>query len=136
VIKKALSRRGFIRAGACLGTLIILFRSFAQAKTGSGKSVGNVVVELTNLVSNKISAAEIGKAYLVQSGSEKDLRSIANALSHACGGPHGAPDKMKEALCSRIRGDFAQGRTVRVQGWVLSQTEASVCALVAATAAS
>ncbi len=32
-------------------------------------------------------------------------------------------------LTARIRDDFAAGRTVRLQGWVLSVTEARQCAL-------
>lgn len=32
-------------------------------------------------------------------------------------------------LNAEIRADFEQGRTVRLQGWVLSQTEAQLCAL-------
>lgn len=32
---------------------------------------------------------------------------------------------------ARIRGDFAAGRTVLLDGWVLSRTEAELCARVA-----
>lgn len=35
---------------------------------------------------------------------------------------------------TRIREDFANGRTLLVQGWCLSRTEARVCALAALTA--
>lgn len=33
----------------------------------------------------------------------------------------------------RIREDFARGRTVTVDGWVLSRTEAALCILAATT---
>lgn len=33
-------------------------------------------------------------------------------------------------LTRRIRNDFRSGRTVRLEGWLISQTEATVCGLI------
>lgn len=136
VIRRSVSRRRFMRAFTCVGAFTVLFPGFALIKTMTRKPVGNVVPELTDLVSNKTSATEVGNAYLSQSEIGKDPESIANSVVLSGGEPHTTIDEMKAALCNQIRKDFAQGRTVRIQGWVLSQTEASVCALVAITAAS
>lgn len=40
------------------------------------------------------------------------------------------PEKRK-ALAEQIHDDFMQGNTLVVDGWVLSKTEASLCALIA-----
>lgn len=39
--------------------------------------------------------------------------------------------KRRELLRAQQRQDFEQGRIVRVQGWILSETEARLCALAA-----
>jgi hypothetical protein len=40
-----------------------------------------------------------------------------------------APDELTSRLSARVCADFASGSTVRLDGWILSRTEARVCAL-------
>jgi hypothetical protein len=70
--------------------------------------------------------ATIGKAYLEDSGPK--LRDLVEELTAAeeGGGAGEVPP-----LADRLRLDFEQGRTVRVDGWVLAETEARLAALVA-----
>ena len=42
--------------------------------------------------------------------------------------------EIRSCLLTRIRRDFVSGTTVEVEGWVLSVTEARLCALVALAA--
>jgi hypothetical protein len=39
------------------------------------------------------------------------------------------PLRLRRALALRTRRDFAEGRTVRVEGWILSRTEARLYAI-------
>jgi len=41
------------------------------------------------------------------------------------------PGAIRRLILSQQRDDFARGRIVQLQGWILSQTEARLCALVA-----
>lgn len=144
MIGNFVSRRDLIRVFSCLGVSATLFPSVAgiapatldSARKTTRDTAGNVVGDLTDLISNKTSAAEIGNVYLSQYGPVKDPESIASSIIAAVGRPRATPGEIRAALYAQIRDDFTHGRTVLVGGWVLSQTEASVCALVAATAVS
>ena len=75
------------------------------------------------------SAAHIGRAYLAKHEDERDvdvLRAHLGDLVSQSGG-----DGLAERAGARIREDFATGRTVQVDGWLLSRTEARLCALAA-----
>jgi len=45
--------------------------------------------------------------------------------------PHAQRQRMVQRASDQIRADFADGRTVKVDGWVLSLTEARLCASLA-----
>ena len=65
------------------------------------------------------SAAAVGEAYLSGHPQEADATLLAGAL--APGGD----------VRHQVRADFAAGRVVRVDGWLLALTEARLCALAA-----
>jgi hypothetical protein len=68
---------------------------------------------------------EVGAAYRRQVPAEA---SEAVLVSRLAGAPDGAPPDVA-ALRSAIQRDFAVGRTVLLDGWVLAVTEARQCAL-------
>jgi hypothetical protein len=76
-------------------------------------------------------AVSIGQSYLRCTPREADPKML-NAVLFA---GHGSVPQDEEALRAfvtrRIREDFTHGRIAEVQGWLLSQTEARLCALVA-----
>ena len=80
------------------------------------------------------SAALIGKAYLIARPAEADrdglARSITAALESSVPGGAGRTYAVRPAVSERVRADFAAGRIVRVDGWLLSETEGRLCALV------
>jgi hypothetical protein len=78
----------------------------------------------------RASAARIGEAYLEDHPEEAQPALLARLLREA--GLEEAPGPTSRAR-ARIREDFERGRTVQVDGWVLSRTEARLCALTALT---
>jgi hypothetical protein len=91
---------------------------------------------LVDLLKSPGSAAAVGRAYLGAYPDEADAARLALHLERALRAqglePRRAPaPRLRAALAEQSRADFAAGRTVRVEGWVLSQSEARLCALAA-----
>jgi hypothetical protein len=72
-------------------------------------------------------AAEIGQAVLRAGAVEADERALRRELGFGTAEPLALDRSFRDA----IRRDFAAGETVHVEGWVLSRTEARLCALAA-----
>jgi hypothetical protein len=76
-------------------------------------------------------ARAIGEAYARQINIDATKESIVTAAQDVLqliGGSSG-PDAAITALVSAVRRDFQEGRTVQVDGWVLSRTEVELCLL-------
>ena len=123
------SRRGFAKSLlgwstlACVSTgLPRLFAAHIPVRSA-----------LNDVFHKKSSAAAIGKEYLATMGVTADVEmmteSVARALSLS---PDGAIsiESARALLKRRVREDFRSGNTVSLQGWVVSLTEAQVCAIV------
>lgn len=96
---------------------------------------------LLRSLTNPDSAAAVGRAYLSGVPSEASLERLTRLLcGTGCGWRPGlvsAPAKnVRRWMREAVRSDFEAGRTVAVDGWQLSVTEARVCALVALCAES
>ena len=81
------------------------------------------------------SAAYVGRRYLREVPQEASVRRLVAALVVE---PDGAgrlealgPSALRAELADRIRADFIAGRTVRLDGWMLSATETRLMALAA-----
>ena len=72
-------------------------------------------------------AAEIGRAVL----QARAVEPSAAALRQALGLLNNAPLAFDASWDDRIRADYSAGDTVHVENWVLSRTEARLCALAA-----
>jgi hypothetical protein len=72
----------------------------------------------------------VGEAYLRQLGRETTRESVVAAARGALDAI-GSRDRAgaTRALVKAVREDFERGRTVQVEGWILSRTEAEICAL-------
>lgn len=81
---------------------------------------------------------DIGTAYKRQVPAEKSDKKLARLILTEDNGraiPESTDDNKLEALLNqKIQQDFEAGRTVVVNGWVLSQTEARQCALFSSQA--
>ena len=119
----ALTRRWLLGLSALLpfsrtGTL------FAGAREPAGAGVPPA---LARLLPARADAAIIGRTYLASSPQEGDPVKLVRhfmAMAESTG-------DLRTAIGNRLRKDFDERKTVRVRGWVLSRTEARLCALSA-----
>lgn len=90
---------------------------------------------IMSLFGDRRAAATVGRAYLAQRPEERNApRLLARVLetdSGASAMPSLAAADLHAWLRQRSRADFAAGRTVWVEGWLLAQTEARLYALAA-----
>jgi F0F1-type ATP synthase membrane subunit c/vacuolar-type H+-ATPase subunit K len=92
--------------------------------------------KLTGLFIHQESAQAIGRAYLQSYPREADALRLEDQIVQGIAGGRallaatGKPEVSK-LLTARIRQDFASDQVVKVQGWILSVTEARLCALTA-----
>jgi len=89
---------------------------------------------LTAIFANRQASRDLGRAVWRTLPAETTEESLIAALldrnpevADLIAG--GAPDQLAAALRRAVEADFAHGRTHRVDGWVLSRTEAELCAL-------
>ena len=77
----------------------------------------------------------IGEAYLRQLGREPNRESIHAAARGTLKSIDRARDERSaiQALVRTVREDFERGRAVQLEGWILSRTEAEICALTLLT---
>lgn len=72
---------------------------------------------------------EIGLRYREMVPAENDVEALHAAILEAHPWTARLPWREVPSLAELVRDDFAEGRTILVQGWVLSATEARQCAL-------
>jgi hypothetical protein len=119
-----------VRAG---GLALTLGRRVAIAATSS-LPTDSVVAKLRSLVSDPVGARCIGQIYLSQASAESDPTRLASLILSSLDLTSQDALRLQRAALSklfgaRVRADFAAGRTVVLSGWILSRTEARVCAL-------
>lgn len=84
---------------------------------------------LRGLITDREGAARLGRSYLGVHPTEARRGVLVRDLVGLTE-PTSVSDASRE-VAARIRGDYAAGSTVVVDGWVLSRTEARLYALVA-----
>ena len=95
---------------------------------------------LLSALGRPASAAVVGRRYLAGHPQEADRQWLAGELDadlrrQGCDSRQADAARLRAGLARQVRTDFARSRVVRVDGWVLSVTEARLCALAALTAA-
>jgi hypothetical protein len=73
----------------------------------------------------------VGEAYMRQLGRDTSRDAVVAAARGALDAIGRSRDEAGaiRALVRAVREDFERGRTVQVDGWILSRTEAEICAL-------
>jgi hypothetical protein len=100
----------------------------------SRDSATREAVRLAGVLKHPDSAARLGRLYLDDAPLEADAKRLVTRLGVS--GPTMPPisaateEALRASLDARIRNDFINGDTVSVGGWLLSITEARLCALV------
>ena len=93
---------------------------------------------LADMLRHPDSAAWLGRLYLEGKPREADTALLVTLIGAAPGPalPPASPstdEALRADLEERIRNDFIYGNTVAVDGWLLSLTEARLCALASLT---
>jgi len=121
----SLTRRIVVLALAALAT---------GPRVALGSPMGTRMPSLSRLGIDGESAAVIGRLYRAAVPSESDPRTLARLVSAALGMDiSSAADmsQLRRRITRCVRADFSERRIVNVGGWMLSQTEARLCALLA-----
>jgi hypothetical protein len=101
-----------------------------------GHPVRRWAAQLSGVLRHQAAAGEIGRAYLRAHPSEADPERLVAGIT---GGWEEGPaeldrlgrDALRLRLREQIRTDFAEGRTVLVDGWMLAASEARLFGLSA-----
>ena len=83
---------------------------------------------LRSLILSRDSAVRLGRAYLVATPNEASASRLTSLI---LGESAMRTGREAARVRSRIQGDFDAGRVVTVDGWIVSPTEARLCALCA-----
>jgi hypothetical protein len=87
---------------------------------------------LVGVLSHREGARAIGAAYLQQVPWESNARQLMSLIVEhdpSSLGEQASLDEARAFLQRSVREDFEQSRTVELNGWVVSRTEARLCAL-------
>jgi hypothetical protein len=100
-----------------------------------GGSIKREARRLAGMLRHPDSAAWLGRLYLDGKPREADAALLVTLIGAARGPtlPAISPttgEALRASLEARIRNDFVYGNMVAVDGWLLSLTEARLCALV------
>ncbi len=97
-------------------------------------SVPSAAERLAGLLTNQESARAVGGEYLARVPEEASASLLVDRI--AAGLPAGRQtvrdaggEDLRELLATQIRSDFEEEQDVVVRGWILSRTEARLCAL-------
>ena len=124
-------RRVLIKLGIVLGGVAAGFP--AAPEQADGRPGAAFAGALDQLIRHPDSAAAIGRAWLAQGGRSVSAPNLARELEQRLPPvAHGARGMTAAHLAELIRDDFVRGDVVNVEGWILSRTEARLCALFAA----
>ena len=127
------SRRNFISFSAAIFAGIMVSPYFTQ-RYFSRNRLGNRFV---NIFAHNLQAARtVGHAYLRETPQEYNVDILTEMILRSGTAFSQRLDALSEKnlnanLRNLITEDFTSGNTVHVDGWVLSRTEARICALCA-----
>ena len=109
--------------GGGAGVLLVL-RSVEKGKD-------NVVLQLDQVLTVKRSARWVGLAYLEEVPSERDVQNLSELVFSEIKWETLLRSDIREVIRRQVRRDFRNDNLVRIRGWLLSRTEARLCALSA-----
>lgn len=100
---------------------------------------GGAALDLLRVFGNTASATAVGRAYLAAYPAQASVEVLTGRVMEGLTAvyPHWptfTKTNLQAALRAQIRQDFAAERIVKLQGWLVSLTEAQLCGLAALTA--
>ena len=129
----AMDRRRFlvsvVTIGGGLGCSIVIGRAGTE---WGGESV---VVEVSKLLTIAPDAQRVGRAYLDLVPDEDDPELLVDLVFPSLRDADAPPEsgELVRRFVAQVRRDFEEDRLARIDGWILSRTEARLSALLAAT---
>ena len=132
----ALTRRTFLRVVSALAACAAPALPSTAMTTSTARADAQAAVSrYLDVVSQRESAAAVGNEYLRCAPDEKDLNVLLARLAasgfDAKVAEGMSDEQLIEMVRARLQADFSNERVVTVGGWVLSVTEARICALAA-----
>jgi hypothetical protein len=128
-------RRNFLRIVLSVGTLVSTGQLKHHLVTTASPSTDDLLtLKLTDFYSDKESARIVGLEYLRTVPTERDAGELAKLICSPLDHDQilrASTVEIKALLRHQQREDFENERIVKVNGWILSQTEARLCALAA-----
>lgn len=122
-----LARRTLLKAGSTLIALAALGRTAYALPAPEGPEAA-----LLRLISSRPAAERLGRRYLRQHPEEADAGRLARRILARLEAQGGSTARLGRAsLRHTLAADFAAGRTRTIDGWILAETEADLCALAA-----
>lgn len=130
----SLSRRCVM--GMLLGALALLPKTSQAARAAERVVTSPQSFAPGSLLKHPKSATLVGEAFLNKYPQERDAEKLLRNLFKGRPFPQYregsvAQRKQLESLAEEIRTDFKAARVVEVDGWILSVTEARLCAVIA-----
>jgi hypothetical protein len=131
-----LSRRRFLVAvGGAAAALAVRAEPWRAVVAVRARSDAE---HLVSALDHLESARVVGRAYLREHPRERSVAGLVDGITSDLPGGRatvgGASEaELRLAVSASIRNDFARETSVRVQGWILSRTEARLYALAALT---
>jgi hypothetical protein len=129
-----LTRRGFLRMTCAIVAMLPTRLPDLFAGTAGSPGRDRLAAKLDGFFHDKDSARAVGREYLRIAPVEADTLKLTELI---CAGrperyaelSYASTVKLRRMLLHQQREDFDKGRIVNVKGWILSQTEARLCAL-------
>lgn len=128
------TKRRFLQALASMGAITLARLVWALFPGSERRRLDPPAVRLAGLFVHQDSAVQVGRAYLQTFPGEADAERLVSQLCASDPLKHrtlldAGSKRCVELLALTHRQDFEKGRTVKVDGWILSETEARLCAL-------
>ncbi len=130
------SRRSFVRSFLLTVVFSLIRPAFALSKLAELGTSQPLAGKLARFFVQKKNAGMVGLEYLRHVPEEADVDLLIDLICSfevECREEITKADirRCRELLVRQVREDFEQDRTVNVRGWILSETEARLCALAA-----
>ena len=131
-----MKRRQFLLGTLGLAMSSGLSSAFAMAPIEAGSRTKVLAERLLETCTKRDSAAIVGEACLPKLGNPSSVGEAVETLISRLDMTsedfeRKASGELRSEIRAKISDDFSAGRTVLVEGWVLGDTEARLCALAA-----